>query len=45
VAEGFGVAMNWANSQKAKGLGCLVIALAMMGGRGVLIKRSVIRKT
>jgi hypothetical protein len=35
VAEGFGVAMNWANSQGAKGPSCFVISLAMMGGRGV----------
>ncbi len=35
VAEGFAVAMNWGNSQGAKGPNCFVIPLAMMGGRGV----------
>ena len=34
-AEGFKVAMNWGNSQGAKGPNCFVIPLAMMGGRGV----------
>jgi hypothetical protein len=35
VAEGFKVAMNWGNSQGAKGPSCFVISLAMMGGRSV----------
>jgi hypothetical protein len=35
VSEGFKVAMNWSNSQGAKGPSCFVISLAMMGGRGV----------
>jgi hypothetical protein len=30
--------MNWGNSQGAKGPSCFVIPLAMMGGRGRLIK-------
>ena len=35
MSEGFKVAMNWGNSQGAKGPSCFVIPLAMMGGRGV----------
>jgi hypothetical protein len=35
VAEGFGVAMNWGNSQGAKEPSCFVVPLAMTRGRGV----------
>ena len=35
VAEGTAVAMNWGNSQGAKGPSCFAIPLAMMGGRSV----------
>jgi hypothetical protein len=38
VSEGFKVAMNWGNSQGAKGPSCFVISLAMMGRQGREIK-------
>jgi hypothetical protein len=38
VSEGFKVAMNWGNSQGAKGPSCFVVPLAIDGRQGRRIK-------